>query len=566
MNADRPPSVWSVTARVADGGMRTSTLSLARFPDRTDHAEERHLMAIATHTPARSVRTAPVSARRLAWLACCAATLMAQGAAFAQALTDDVQRLVNKGRFGQAVVGVSIVDVTTGDVLAAVNSNRAMTPASNQKLLTSGAALQVLRPEFEFRTELVLKDGRLILRGSGDPALGDPEILKRSEPPMNVDSVLEAMARAAIRGGATSVTELVIDDRVFDRQFIHPDWPERNFSQPHSAQVAGVNFRVNTLAVYPRPNPEGDGTTPSIAMEPSAPWIRIENRARTVTRGQNTIGFSRHMGTNDFVLTGSVRYPSKAPIEATIDTPPLFFGQVLARRLSDDGVTIGGSSSAGGDLHTSVRLANSDEDFGGGVVLAVITTPMAEILQRCNSDSENLFAESLLKRMGHEVSRAPGSWSNGTAVVRMVLSEKVGPQVAAATVIADGSGISRNNAVSPSTLTRFLDVMASDSKLRGAYISSMAVPGSGTLKTRFNGVKLTNSLHAKSGFINGVRALSGYVVDDDSDHVVAFSVMINNITTGDQTTSSITLHEDVVKLVDSYLTKRAQNNRPKYGG
>lgn len=518
---------------------------------------------MSSATLARLTRNAP-SARRLAWLACCAASVLAHGIATAQALTDDVQRLVNKGRFGQAIVGVSIVDVTTGDVLAAVNSGRAMTPASNQKLLTSGAALQVLRPEFEFRTELVLKDGRLIIRGGGDPALGDPEILKRSEPPMNVDSVLEALARAAVRGGATEVTELVIDDRVFDRQFIHPDWPERNFSQPHSAQVAGVNFRVNTLAVFPRPNPEGDGATPSFAMEPSAPWIRIENRARTVTRGQNTIGFSRHIGTNDFVLTGSVRYPSKAPIESTIDTPPFFFGQVLAKRLSEDGVSIGGQQS--GTLPNAVRLANDDEDFTGGVVLAVISTPMGEILQRCNSDSENLFAESLLKRMGHEVSRAPGSWSNGTAVVRMVLSEKVGPQVAAATVVADGSGISRNNAVSPSTITRFLDVMASDSKLRSAYIGSMAVPGSGTLRNRFDGVKLNNALHAKSGFINGVRTLSGYVVDADSDRIVAFSVMINNITTGDQTTSALTLHEDVVKLVDSYVTKRAQNSRPKYGG
>lgn len=504
--------------------------------------------------------------RRLACAASLAATLLAQAIAVGQPLSDDVQRLVNKGRFGQALVGVSIVDVTTGDVLAAVNANKALTPASNQKLLTTGVALQVLRPEFEFRTELVLKDGKLIIRGSGDPALGDPEILKRSEPPMNVDSVLEAMARAAIRAGATDISEIIVDDRVFDREFIHPDWPERNFSQPHSAQVAGVNFRVNTLAVFPRPSPDGEGATPSMAMEPAAPWLHIENRARTVSRGQNTIGFSRKIGSNDFVLTGSVRYPSKAPIEATIDTPPLFFGQVLAQRLSDDGVTIGGDQIRGGAAPTAVRLAATDEALSDGTVVAVIATPMAEVLQRCNSDSENLFAEALLKRMGHEVSRAPGSWSNGTAVVRMVLSEKVGPQIAAATVVADGSGISRNNAVSPGTVTRFLDVLASDSKLRHMYIASMAVPGTGTLKTRFGNANLKNSLHAKSGFINGVRTLSGYVVDEQSDRTVAFSVMINNITTGDQTTAAMTLHEDVVKLVDSYLSKRAESQQPKYGG
>ena len=501
-----------------------------------------------------------------------AASILAPAFACAQALTDDVQRLVTKGRFGQATVGVSIIDTRTGDVLASHRSGTSLIPASNQKLLTSGAALQVLRPEFNFTTELVIKDGVLVIRGSGDPALGDPEVLKRSEPPLTVEAVLDALAKAASNGlgvgnvDVKRVQELVIDDRVFDREFIHPDWPERNFSQPHSAQIAGVNFRANTLAVFPRPNPDGVGTAPMIAMEPLAPWIRIENRARTVGQGQNTIGFSRAIGTNNFVLTGSVRFPSKAPIEATIDTPPMFFGQVLVAHLSRAGVEIGGRAAGAGDVPAGVRLATDDDNFEGGTVLAVINTPIGEILQRCNADSENIYAEALLKRMGHEISKAPGSWANGSAVVRMVLSEKLGAEQAASTVVADGSGISRNNAVSPSTITRFLDVMASDSKLRGPYIKSMATPGNGTLRSRFGNANLKNELHAKSGFINGVRTLSGYVIDPERDRTIAFSVMINNITTGDQTTAAMALHEDVVKLIDLYLEGRKKTDQPKLGG
>jgi D-alanyl-D-alanine carboxypeptidase/D-alanyl-D-alanine-endopeptidase (penicillin-binding protein 4) len=496
-----------------------------------------------------------------------AASLTLASTAWAQSLNDDVQRLINKGRFGQATVGVSIVDVDTGTTLAGVRASQGLIPASNQKLVTSAAALQVLRPDFAFRTELVLKDGVLIVRGGGDPALGDPEVLRRSEPPLSVESVLDALAIAAERGNARTVRELVVDDRVFDRTYIHPDWPARNFSQPHSAQVAGVNFRANTLAVFPRPSPDGVGTTALYAMEPLAPWIRIDNRARTVGQGQNTIGFSREIGTNNFVLTGSVRFASKAPIEATIDTPPLFFGQVLAAHMAKRGITIGDdSTSARGEAPQGVRLANADEDLTGGTVLAVVSTPLSEVLLRCNADSENLFAEALVKRMGREVSGEPGSWANGTAVIRMVLSQRVGVERTAATVVADGSGISRENLISPATLTRLLDVMASDDALREHYLSSLAQPGSGTLRQRFSGNRLKNQLHAKSGFINGVRTLSGYVVDPDSDRTVAFSVMVNNITTGEQTTAAMTLHEDVVRLVDSYLSARAKAQPPRQGG
>ena len=260
---------------------------------------------------------------------------------------------------------------------------------------------------------------------------------------------------------------------------------------------------------------------------------------------------------NRFTLRGDVRHKSLSPIEVTFHDPAMFFGRCLADQLNGDGIKT---------LVQSVRLANLDEDLSKGRVVAVITTPIAEVIKRCNSDSENLYAESLIKRIGHAVAKEPGSWTNGAAVLRMLLSEKVGAGAAAATIISDGSGMSRENAVSPATLTRWLAIIAKDTSIAEPFHESMATVGTGTLRRRFQGAKLKNTLAAKSGFINGVRTLSGYVTNTETGRQVAFSVMVNDIRGDHAHTSALELHEEVVQLADRWLTQRIAADRPKVGG
>lgn len=481
-------------------------------------------------------------------------------------LTDDVQRLIEKSKLGKALTGVSVIDTETGEVLAAVNASRPLTPASNQKILTSGAALLILGPEFSFKTELRQAGDKLVLVGGGDPALADPEILAHTEPKLSVGDVLDLLADAAVKAGVTQATELVVDDRVFDREFIHPDWPARNYLMPHSAEIAGVNFNCNVITVFAKPSREGIGHVPSTSVEPNAPWIPIQNRGRTVSQGQNTPWLSRESDENKFVLRGDVRYPVSDGIRVPIHNAPDLTGHLLASRLNAKGVTVAAGQATADTEPTGVRLANADEAFKDARTLAVIATPMSEVLERCNADSMNLYAECLLKRCGNEVTNEPGSWANGAAVVRMLMTQKIGPEFAASTTIADGSGLSRQNSIAPATLTRWLDLISDDPTLCDLYTKSMASPGEGTLRRRFQGVKLESELYAKSGFIDGVRCLSGYVVDPDTGHRVAFSVMVNDIKTGDQTQAALELHEDVVKMIDRYLSRRAQPGRVEVGG
>jgi serine-type D-Ala-D-Ala carboxypeptidase/endopeptidase (penicillin-binding protein 4) len=485
-----------------------------------------------------------------AGLACTfASTALAQGA-----LQDDLRRLINAKSVSPGVIGVCILDGRTGSVLATNNADDGFIPASNMKMLTSAAAMWTLGPTFQFRTELVLLGDKLIVRGGGDPALADPEILGRSEPRLTVDDLLGKLASAATKAGVTRVSEVVVDDRVFDRTYVHESWNKDNLHLAYSAQVAGLNFHTNVLSVFARPSPRGAGTAPLFELQPTASFLRVDaSRARTSTKGNNSIWLARGDSANSFVMRGEVRTPSRVPAQVTIDAPNLWTGQLIADRLEDAGVVIPGGPEAG------VRLAMPEEDLTQGRVLAVISTPIAEVLQRCNSDSENLYAEALFKRMGHEVTKEPGSWTNGATVLRMMLSEHVGPEAAATTAVADGSGLSRLNRVTPRTLARWL-VAAGKEPWAETYINSMATPGTGTLEKRFAGKKLSNQVHAKSGFINEVRSLSGYVVHPETNDSLVFTILINKLpmNSSQPHANARELHEDIVMLLDKELSRRGR--------
>ncbi|CAG0949605.1 serine-type D-Ala-D-Ala carboxypeptidase/endopeptidase (penicillin-binding protein 4) [Phycisphaerales bacterium] len=496
----------------------------------------------------------------------CAVLTACGVAALAQpgALNEDVSRAIGKRKLGEARVGISVRDADNGVVLADFRGSEPLTPASNMKLLTSGAALLVLTPEFAFRTEVILDGDRLIVRGAGDPALADPELLSRMSPKLTVGDVLTVVTGAVVKAGVTGVREIIVDDRVFDRQFVHPSWPTEKLDRGYSAEVAGLNFHANVIEVFPRPSQDGAGSPPLFSIQPEAPWLRIDNRARTVLDGKNTVWLSRDPQANRFVLRGEVRNASQVGVEVTVHNPPEFFGQLLADQLSRAGVRIAGGASSTEGGPRGVRVAQDGEILTGGRVLAAVSTPISEALHRCNSDSANLYAECFLKRIGQAVTKEPGSWSNGGAVLRMVLSQRLGAQVGAGVTIADGSGLSRDNAVAPGTLARWLEVVAKESAARDTFTNSLAKPGEGTLKKRFGGVKLKNDLYAKSGFINGVRTLSGYLVDPESGRRIAFSVMVNDIKTDVQTAAALDLHEEVVKIADEWLAKKTTGT--KQGG
>lgn len=497
------------------------------------------------------------------WAGVCVALVLPL-AARGQPLNAAIDRLVEEQRLTGAKVAVCAVDLESGVTLASLGDSEGLIPASNMKLLTSGAALTVLGEDFAFRTELVLSGTSLVIVGSGDPSLGDPRLLERSSPRMTVDEFLRRIGAAVSAAGVSDVAEVVVDNRVFDGQLVHPSWEPDDLVKAYAAPVCGVNFHGNVVTAYPSPSPSGGA--PRVVFEPASPWIVVINKAKTGGKS-NTSWILRDPTREVFTLFGEVS--QRVAIDVALHDPARSMGRLLAAELLDAGVAVGRAAGDGAPgrlnrAYEAVRSARPGERFEKSRVLAVVSAPLVDVLRRCNADSSNLDAECLLKRIGHEVTGRPGSWENGASVLRMRLSEALGPEFAAETAISDGSGLSRHNRVSARTLARWLAAMASGPH-QGTFVRSLASPGEGTLRRRFRDANLVNELYAKSGSIDGVRCLSGYVVAPESGRRIAFSILVNGLK-GGQTQGALKLHERIVGELDGWLTARAQPGAAVQGG
>lgn len=472
-------------------------------------------------------------------------------------LDREVQTLISKNKMGQADVGVYIVDVDTGEVLASYNERKKFIPASNLKLVTTAAAAMVLGKDYVFRTRILLEPGRAIVIGSGDPALADPELLKDKQ--VSVEQFLQSITQPLIDAKPEGIKEVVVDDRAFDRDAIHPTWPKNQLSRWYCAPVSGLNFHTNILEVWPKPGTVGEPA--SYRKVPDAPWIEITNKTRTVgNKGTTAIGLDRDGDANLFILSGTILSAPQEPVSATLHDPAIVFGRLIAERLAAAGLSAT-DPATGQRQPINVRLASAEEKFDTKNPTVVIETPLAAVLRRSNVDSYNLYADALLKCMGHKATGQPGSWTNGAAVVRMQMAQLTG-QDAGDLVIVDGSGMSADNQVSPLLMGKWLSAAARHKEIGDMFVESLAMPGEGTLHRRFL-KRPPGVIHAKSGFIRGVQNLSGYVSSKDGGRRLAFAVMVNKLELAQG--SAKELHEDIVRKAAEWL-ERQPTRRPASGG
>ncbi|MDP6987044.1 MAG: D-alanyl-D-alanine carboxypeptidase/D-alanyl-D-alanine-endopeptidase [Phycisphaerales bacterium] len=432
-----------------------------------------------------------------------------------------VRRLISGADLNGGHAAVCIIDLESGKELVAIDADAALVPASNQKLLSTGTALHVLGPEFAFRTRLLLDGDRLIVLGDGDPSLGDPALLEGSgsTPEQELlEQMMERWADAVANAGVHSVQELIVDDRIFDRNFIHPSWPANQINNWYCAQVSGLNFHCNVLHFYPSPGSNGRANLGAIA--PAVPFYSIENRttARRGAKDKSSFWVARLPNTNRLTARGNVKATHEKPVRIAIHDPAMLFGEVLANALRSRGISV-----------TDVRVASEEDPPSTGRVLLEVTSPIAASLQRANTDSHNMYAEALLKRLATAVTGSPGSYEDGASIIRHAVEQRTGRRDRSLHP-ADGSGMSRENRVSTRTLARWLATFDPHEPIGQSLVESMARGGeSGTLDDRFRGVDLRDcSVYAKSGYLRGVSGLSGFVMDRDGD-CITFSILVNDV-------------------------------------
>ena len=490
-------------------------------------------------------------------------------------LETDVQQILTGASLGKTRSSVLLVDLRTGQTLIDLDADVPLVPASNMKLITTAAALTRLGPDFKFSTKLALllppspgnsnsaSEGSsqpantrsapgsipgalpsLLIRGEGAPAFGDPVLLAQAG--FEVDDLVDLWVQAVVDTGHTRFDQLLLDDLIFDAVRVHPDWPVDQLHRYYCAQVGAINFHENLLAVLPVPS-ETLGQAPIVQLFPYYPSLRTQNRA--TTGNVDDFRIQRAPDSNRFVFLGSVRTRRTSPYRVTVDAPAMFLGQFLQHKLRQAGVRV----------NRVVRLRPNDRAADQPTeILHQLNTTLAGVIDRTNQDSQNMFAEALLKRMGHELTGEPGSFRNGASAVRLYLRDRLSSRVGLTAVrVADGSGLSSNNRATARVLVEVLRSMREDATLGPIYAASLSHAGhTGTLRQRLR--DLRSDVFGKSGYLgasaNYASTLSGYIVRPDG-RTYAFAMLFNGFQPPLTSTRIKQVQDQVLTKIDESINQ-----------
>jgi len=454
-------------------------------------------------------------ARAACWLAL---GLVAQaGTVPATGLEQQIRAILGRYKIREADCGVYVASVARRKAVAAINADEPLVIASNKKLLTTAAALDLLGPGYELVTRVcidgplengVLK-GNIVIVGGGDPNISarfyEGEAL----------AVPKGWARTIHKAGIERIQgDVVADDRIFDRQLLHPDWPDNQLDRWYCAPVCGLAYNDGCVDVTVSPGPAA-GSPASVSLDPATSYVKLENGCKTTSaRNRHVVSFGRRPGSRTIRAWGECWVKAEGLTgSVAIDDPALMLATVLREQLDAAGVQMAGGAvlaARDGKAARLTEICRTTSDLATSVVIA-------------NKRSQNLYAEQMHKLLGALVER-DGSFEGGNrALGRFLAGLGIRP---GSYTSADGSGMSRNNRFSAQQVGSVLLYMA-DHPSTAAFVDSLSIGGvDGTLSRRLEGVR--GRIRAKTGHLAGASALSGYVTSEEGEPQLAFSILMNS--------------------------------------
>jgi D-alanyl-D-alanine carboxypeptidase/D-alanyl-D-alanine-endopeptidase (penicillin-binding protein 4) len=457
----------------------------------------------------------------------------------AASLAERIEKLLSSSPAAHtAFWGIQAVDLHTGKTLYQLNEDRFLVPASNTKLFTTALALTKLGPDFTFETRVLADSapdasgcihGPLRLVGGGDPNLSARAIPYRAGPVTgNPLAAIEDLAAQVAAVGVTRVEgDILGDDTWYVWEPYGPGWSLDDPLYEYGAPVSALTINDNAFTLTVRPG-AAEGDAAAVLLNPALEYYRIDNRVVTVAAGgERAIHCTRAPGSPDLQIWGTI--PLRDPgrdLVLGIEDPARYAALALRQALEDRGISVGGGAAA---VHFFPNQAGQTADVPGvGFPLAQHTSaPLIEDLRITDKVSQNLHAELALRAVARARRNSIGSRQAGIEELRLFLAD-AGID-AAGYNLNDGSGLTRLNLVTPATVVKLLRHMFR-SPLRDAWISLLPVGGQdGTLTNRFGDGALAGRVHAKTGSLSHVSALSGYV-QRPGGRWVAFSILVNNYT------------------------------------
>ncbi|HEY1693221.1 MAG TPA: D-alanyl-D-alanine carboxypeptidase/D-alanyl-D-alanine-endopeptidase [Polyangiaceae bacterium] len=432
-----------------------------------------------------------------------------------------------------AQVGIAVLDVDSGKLLAAVNEHLALNPASNAKLYTAAAALATLHGEHRYETTLTGRldgeavSGPLAIRGYGDPSLSTADLWQMVQE-------LKSFGVKRVDG------DVVVDQRFYDEQTTPPAFEQQpNEWAGFRAPVSAVALDENCITMTVRPGPAGGPAR--VEFAPPG-FVDVEGSIRTAdSGGADTVDLTlagngaRMAAKVSGAISGDskvVRYTRRA------EDPRLLAGYALKWVLEKAGVEVKGD----------VKLGSAR----GHTLAKHLSEPLSSLLYALGKQSDNFYAEMIFKTIGGEGKARPAKSADSAEVVTKFL-ERVGA-MDTGVVIKNGSGLFDANRVTAGGTTQLLRWAWRDPSIQPEYVAQLSVGGvDGTLHKRFHQELTRRRIRAKTGTLDDVITLSGYVLRDGGRGPLAFSILFNRV--GGKQDGARHAADRLVELVTRYARR-----------
>jgi D-alanyl-D-alanine carboxypeptidase/D-alanyl-D-alanine-endopeptidase (penicillin-binding protein 4) len=446
------------------------------------------------------------------------------------------------------------IETLDGESLYSRRSNDLFIPASNQKLLTTAAALTHLGPQARLQTpiyQLPQADRSTVLQivGQGDPALDYED--------------LDNLAQQLRRQGITQIDRLIADDSQVHGALVPPSWSERDdLEEGYGAPTNALILNQNAIPLTLWPQQQGQPLYVEWENPRDRPGWQVHNLSHTVAPGAyEYVDLDRELDRPILYVEAALRAGSASePVAVAVTTPGQHFLQQFTTSLENFGVGV--------KSQTLIQQPNSTSRGQEGQIIATVASPpLADLIRTANQESQNVYTEALLKWLGRPQTASPGflpiapldllhgrsSLDLGLATMAKVLVDDLGLD-ANSFILADGSGLSRENWVTPDAVVTLLQSMAR-SPYGQTYRDSLALATeTGTLENRFHNTLAAKKVWAKTGGLRGVASLSGYL-NPPNYEPIAFSILINQSDHGYGT-----LHRGMDQVVVKLAHLRACSN------
>lgn len=438
-----------------------------------------------------------------------------------------IKNLKTDKDFKNASISFFVQDVNTGEVVANLNPDLSISPASTQKLITTATALEILGSNYKFRTQLEycgkidkntgILDGNIIIKGGGDPTLGSKYFAQTK-----TQSFLDTWTRAVFKAGIKYINGDIIGDAgIYGFQTVPPKWTWEDMGNYFGAGPNGLTFRDNSYSLFFNTSSVIGGKTEIIKIIPEIRGLKINNQVISDAVHSDLSYIFGAPYTYERIITG--RLPlnkTNYEVKGSIPDPAILVAQFLKKKLKINGINSGKATT----FRINPNLKKTDS-LQHKLLYTVYSPELKEIIKITNFKSINLFAEHLYKQTQLKLANF-----NSENIDKKFIKNfwQIKGMNTDGLFIFDGSGLSRYNGITAKQIVFVLRYMKTKSKNSEIYFNSLPVAGkNGTVKYICKNTSAAGNMHVKSGSLKNVRAYAGYVTTK-SGRLLAFSIITNN--------------------------------------